>query len=224
MNGNVFEGEFKCDQRVKGKCAFRNGDFYDGEYANDVMCGFGLLVYADGSEYEGYFKSNKIDLSRAGEKRPSIKGKAPSVRVSVQNTPRPSVTNGIATPRTSMQADNSSRRPSGANERTPSVRSMSIQSTPRQSFENGMNRSYSRGLSVKHLPTTETIFEEELNVESVGGLDSSSRSKHAKSTKHGETTGKKAAAEGVSPSHLIVSGQTVQEIESGKSKGCCTLS
>ena len=39
---------------------FPNGNEYDGEWANDMKEGYGILTYKNGERYEGYWKADKV--------------------------------------------------------------------------------------------------------------------------------------------------------------------
>ena len=43
-----------------GKYAWSNGDVYDGEFVDDVLCGQGTFTWASGKFYTGEFKDGKI--------------------------------------------------------------------------------------------------------------------------------------------------------------------
>lgn len=66
-NGDVFKGEFKNNSIVRGIEHYMNGDKYKGqlEYSTerkeDLKHGLGTYTYADGEQYEGQFRNDKVD-------------------------------------------------------------------------------------------------------------------------------------------------------------------
>ena len=48
FNGDIFKGTFKNNQRHNGTYYYKNGDFYEGYWNNDVKDGYGKLTLANG--------------------------------------------------------------------------------------------------------------------------------------------------------------------------------
>ena len=60
-NGNFYDGEYQNDMRNgKGKLASANGDFYSGEFQYNKIHGYGKLTWANGEIYDGDFKDDKM--------------------------------------------------------------------------------------------------------------------------------------------------------------------
>jgi hypothetical protein len=43
----------------KGNYVFPNGNRYEGEWANDMKAGYGVLYYMNGERYEGYWRDDR---------------------------------------------------------------------------------------------------------------------------------------------------------------------
>lgn len=56
--GGKFEGEYKNDEKLKGRLEYHNGDVYDGEFNNDKKEGFGEMAYKNGNTYHGEYKND----------------------------------------------------------------------------------------------------------------------------------------------------------------------
>ena len=64
-DGSIYEGNFHDGvKNGKGKFTWAEGEgggTYEGEFKNNQMCGFGLLIYNDNRKYEGNWKDNKMN-------------------------------------------------------------------------------------------------------------------------------------------------------------------
>ena len=59
-NGDFYEGDFKDDLRDGyGSYIYANGDKYAGQWANDYKDGTGTMVFTNGDHYEGQWRFNK---------------------------------------------------------------------------------------------------------------------------------------------------------------------
>ena len=59
LNTNeIFKGFYKNNSYIYGKYRFKNGSAYNGQFLNNMMNGYGRMLYDNGS-YEGYFKNSK---------------------------------------------------------------------------------------------------------------------------------------------------------------------
>lgn len=56
----LYDGEWRHGQMVKGKHVFASGAVYDGFFLHNKFHGFGRYCWADGREYEGYFCGGKM--------------------------------------------------------------------------------------------------------------------------------------------------------------------
>ena len=62
-DGRIFEGKFKNSFFEFGKLIFTNGDYYVGEFYEDLMSGYGTYTFANGDIYEGNFYLDYFDGS-----------------------------------------------------------------------------------------------------------------------------------------------------------------
>jgi hypothetical protein len=46
-------------------CVWWTGNRYEGQWVDNLRSGQGVLFYADGGKYEGYFKNDKMNGERA---------------------------------------------------------------------------------------------------------------------------------------------------------------
>jgi len=61
-NGEFYEGNFKNDMRNStGIHYYANGDFYEGEWQNDRRVGRGRIFRLDGSKMSGFFTEDKAE-------------------------------------------------------------------------------------------------------------------------------------------------------------------
>ncbi|MBN2007736.1 PDZ domain-containing protein [candidate division KSB1 bacterium] len=62
-DGNRYEGDFNRMFKAngRGKMYFVNGDYYEGEWIDGTMAGYGLLITKNGDYYAGSFKDGKPD-------------------------------------------------------------------------------------------------------------------------------------------------------------------
>ena len=58
-DGSIFEGEWKDDQRTKGKVTWADGVIYEGEWNHIGLHGFGTETYPDGNYKEGEYDNGK---------------------------------------------------------------------------------------------------------------------------------------------------------------------
>jgi hypothetical protein len=56
----LYDGEWRHGQMVKGKHVFASGAVYEGFFLHNKFHGFGRYCWADGREYEGYFCGGKM--------------------------------------------------------------------------------------------------------------------------------------------------------------------
>lgn len=56
MDGTQFEGQWKKDERVKGKMILANKDEYEGHFKDDKFHGLGELKIHHGRVFRGFFK------------------------------------------------------------------------------------------------------------------------------------------------------------------------
>ena len=59
QNKSIFEGEWKNNQFMFGKCTFPNGEIYEGEWVNGVPQGKGKKSFPNGHIYDGEFFQGK---------------------------------------------------------------------------------------------------------------------------------------------------------------------
>lgn len=52
-NGDVYEGEFWDDKKIKGKYTYISGNIYEGEFLNGKMSGQGKYNWLNGNIYVG---------------------------------------------------------------------------------------------------------------------------------------------------------------------------
>lgn len=52
-DGTMFEGVFRFDEKIEGRCIFPNDDVYVGPFASQLPHGKGVYESADGTRYEG---------------------------------------------------------------------------------------------------------------------------------------------------------------------------
>lgn len=57
--GTMFEGLFRHDQKVEGRCMFPNGDLYVGPFASELPHGKGVYLTSEGTRYEGDWERGK---------------------------------------------------------------------------------------------------------------------------------------------------------------------
>jgi hypothetical protein len=64
-DGNVYEGDFERGvYHGHGKYYYADtGRVYEGQFANNVSSGKGVMVWPDGSRYEGTFRDGNMDGS-----------------------------------------------------------------------------------------------------------------------------------------------------------------
>lgn len=61
-NGEFYEGNFKNNMRNStGIHYYKNGDFYEGEWQNDRRVGRGRIFMMDGAKLSGMFAEDKAD-------------------------------------------------------------------------------------------------------------------------------------------------------------------
>lgn len=66
MDGDVFEGEWKCDKaNGYGIYIHKNGARYEGNWKDDFQDGYGIETWADGSKYEVQLLSAESPSKRA---------------------------------------------------------------------------------------------------------------------------------------------------------------
>lgn len=58
-NNSVFDGQWKNNQFVFGKCTFPNGEIYEGEWQDGQPQGKGVKTFPTGAVYEGEFFKGK---------------------------------------------------------------------------------------------------------------------------------------------------------------------
>ena len=61
-NGSYFKGSFKNglrDDQGIWKKGPGNSDKYEGQYANDKKCGYGIFTWASGNIYKGHYDSDQ---------------------------------------------------------------------------------------------------------------------------------------------------------------------
>jgi hypothetical protein len=56
----LFDGEWRHGQMIKGKHVFASGAVYEGFFLNNKFHGFGRYCWRDGREYEGFFCDGKM--------------------------------------------------------------------------------------------------------------------------------------------------------------------
>jgi len=56
----LFDGEWRNGQMIKGKHVFASGAVYEGFFLDNKFHGFGRYCWKDGREYEGYFSGGKM--------------------------------------------------------------------------------------------------------------------------------------------------------------------
>ena len=56
----LFDGEWRHGQMIKGKHVFASGAVYEGFFLDNKFHGFGRYCWKDGREYEGYFCDGKM--------------------------------------------------------------------------------------------------------------------------------------------------------------------
>lgn len=56
----LFDGEWRHGQMIKGKHVFASGAVYEGFFLDNKFHGFGRYCWKDGREYEGYFSEGKM--------------------------------------------------------------------------------------------------------------------------------------------------------------------
>jgi hypothetical protein len=56
----LFDGEWRHGQMIKGKHVFASGAVYEGFFLNNKFHGFGRYCWKDGREYEGFFCDGKM--------------------------------------------------------------------------------------------------------------------------------------------------------------------
>lgn len=55
-----YEGQFKADKmHGKGRKIYANGEYYVGDFANDMANGYGVFRDLNGGRYEGQWKDDK---------------------------------------------------------------------------------------------------------------------------------------------------------------------
>lgn len=57
-----YEGEWRDDRtNGSGVCVFRDGSIYNGEFANDVRCGWGTQSFTTGDHFEGEWSDDSMN-------------------------------------------------------------------------------------------------------------------------------------------------------------------
>lgn len=60
----LYQGDWSCFDKEKttyGTLLYSNGDYYEGEFKNELMDGYGEMKYEEGFEYSGTWKKDKKD-------------------------------------------------------------------------------------------------------------------------------------------------------------------
>ena len=60
-NGSIFTGFYLAGKKKHGKFLWKNGNYYQGDFYNDVFHGYGIYKWGNERTYEGNWKNGKMD-------------------------------------------------------------------------------------------------------------------------------------------------------------------
>ena len=60
-NGSIFTGFYLAGKKKHGKFLWKKGNFYQGDFYNDVFHGYGIYKWGNERTYEGNWKNGKMD-------------------------------------------------------------------------------------------------------------------------------------------------------------------
>ena len=60
-NGSIFTGFYLAGKKKHGKFLWKNGNYYQGDFYNDIFNGYGIYRWGSERTYEGNWKNGKMD-------------------------------------------------------------------------------------------------------------------------------------------------------------------
>ena len=60
-NGSIFTGFYLAGKKKHGKYIWKNGNFYQGDFYNDIFHGYGIYRWGNERSYEGNWKNGQMD-------------------------------------------------------------------------------------------------------------------------------------------------------------------
>ena len=60
-NGSIFTGFYLAGKKKHGKFMWKNGNYYQGDFYNDIFHGYGIYKWGNERTYEGNWKDGKMD-------------------------------------------------------------------------------------------------------------------------------------------------------------------